>query len=267
MLEVIDKRPSDEPRKTPLLFVHGAWHGAWCWDEHFLDFFAERGYRSVALSLRGHGRSPAPKSMRFCSIADFVDDVASVAKSLPQPPVVIGHSLGGLVVQKFLESHDAPAAVLVASVPPNGITKFLLRCIKRHPWRMTRSLAVTKSLHGIAGTPDMAREIFFSESASEADVARYSAQLCEEYAAKIAIDLLWLNLPRPELVTTPLLVLGAEDDVCFTQTEVHATAAAYHTEAEMYPKMSHDMMLDPGWADVAERIEAWLETQALEPNS
>ncbi|MGA8251524.1 MAG: alpha/beta fold hydrolase, partial [Mycobacterium sp.] len=88
MLEVIDKRPSRESHKASLLFVHGAWHGAWCWDEHFLDFFAEKGYRSLAVSLRGHGRSPAPKPMHFCSIADFVDDVASVANSLPQRPVV-----------------------------------------------------------------------------------------------------------------------------------------------------------------------------------
>jgi pimeloyl-ACP methyl ester carboxylesterase len=49
---------SDRP--TPLLFVHGAWHGAWCWDEYFLDFFAGRGYRALAVSLRGHGNSPTP---------------------------------------------------------------------------------------------------------------------------------------------------------------------------------------------------------------
>jgi pimeloyl-ACP methyl ester carboxylesterase len=261
MLEVIDTMPSGESQKASLLFVHGAWHGAWCWDEHFLDFFAAKGYRSLAISLRGHGKSSAPKPMQFCSIADFIDDVASVADSLPQPPVVIGHSMGGLVVQKYLESHDAPAAVLVASVPPSGITKFLLRRFKRHPWRTVRSLAVTKSLRGVGGTPELARETFFSKSASEADVVRYTGQLCEEYAVKIALDMLWLNLPKPNLVTTTLLVVGAEDDVCFTQAEVRATAAAYHTDAEMYAKMSHDMMLDPGWVNVAERIQAWLETR------
>ena len=60
--------------------------------------------------------------------------------------------------------------------------------------------------------------------------------------------MLWLNLPRPNLVTTPLLILGADDDVCFTQQEVLSTAMAYKTDAEFFPKMSHDMMLDPGWA-------------------
>jgi pimeloyl-ACP methyl ester carboxylesterase len=98
VLEVIDKGSSEDA--PPLLFVHGAWHGAWCWDEHFLDFLADRGFRAVALSLRGHGNSPTDKRLSRCSIADYVHDVVSVAETLPTPPVVIGHSMGGFVAQK-----------------------------------------------------------------------------------------------------------------------------------------------------------------------
>jgi pimeloyl-ACP methyl ester carboxylesterase len=90
---------------VPLLFVHGAWHAAWCWDEHFLDFFADKGYRALAVSLRGHGNSPTLKPLRSCSIADYVHGVASVADSLPTTPVLIGHSMGGFIVQRYLESH------------------------------------------------------------------------------------------------------------------------------------------------------------------
>ncbi len=61
MLDVIEKGPCRESHKTPVLFVHGAWHGAWCWDEHFLDFFAEQGYRSLAVSLRGHDMMLEPE--------------------------------------------------------------------------------------------------------------------------------------------------------------------------------------------------------------
>ncbi|ORW93913.1 alpha/beta hydrolase [Mycobacterium sp. IEC1808] len=261
MLEVIDKGPDGGSGKTPLLFVHGAWHGAWCWDEHFLDFFAAKGYRSVAVSLRGHGKSPAPKRMHFCSMADFVDDVASVADGLPERPVVIGHSMGGFVVQKYLESHDAPAAVLLASVPPSGIARFLLRRFRLHPWLTTRHLAIAKSRGSMGRTPELARESFFSDSTPLADVARYAAELDEEYVGKHVLGMLWLDLPKPSLVNTPMLVLGAEDDILFSTREVRATARAYHTEAEFIPGMAHDMMLEPGWADVAERIHAWLETR------
>jgi pimeloyl-ACP methyl ester carboxylesterase len=70
-------------------------------------------------------------------------------------------------------------------------------------------------------------------------------------------------VPKPDLITAPLLVLGAENDGCFTQREVRATARAYHVEAEIFPKMGHDMMLEPGWEAVAERIHEWLETRDL----
>ena len=95
MLEVIDKGSISDAHPVPLLFVHGAWHAAWCWDEHFLSFFADKGYRAVALNLRGHGNSPSDKPLRACSVADFVEDIASVADGLPTPPVIIGHSMGG----------------------------------------------------------------------------------------------------------------------------------------------------------------------------
>ena len=74
MLEVIDKGPCGELRPAPLLSVQGAWHGAWCWDEHFLEFFADRGYRAVALSLRGHGHSQTNKPLHTCSVADYVSE-------------------------------------------------------------------------------------------------------------------------------------------------------------------------------------------------
>ncbi|HME76259.1 MAG TPA: alpha/beta fold hydrolase [Mycobacterium sp.] len=70
------------------------------------------------MSLRGHGNSPTPRRKHACSVADYVEDVDSVASGLPTRPAVIGHSVGGFVVQKCLETHPASAGVLVASVPP-----------------------------------------------------------------------------------------------------------------------------------------------------
>jgi pimeloyl-ACP methyl ester carboxylesterase len=106
MLEVVDKGSATDSHPVSLLFVHGTWHAAWCWDEHFLDFFADKGYRAVALSLRGHGASSLSKPLKSCSIADYLDDVHAVVGKLGSPPVLIGHSVGGFIVHKYLESHD-----------------------------------------------------------------------------------------------------------------------------------------------------------------
>jgi alpha-beta hydrolase superfamily lysophospholipase len=60
-----------------------------------------------------------------------------------------------------------------------------------------------------------------------------------------------------------MLVLGADEDGMVTHAEVRATARAYRTEAEFFTGMGHNMMLEPGWAGVAERIQAWLQTRDL----
>lgn len=261
MLEVIDKGSCSESHPVPLLFVHGAWHAAWCWNEHFLDFFADRGYRAVALSFRGHGGSPTTKPLRSCSIADYVEDVREIADSLPTRPVLIGHSAGGFVVQKYLESHDAPAAVLVAPTPCRGLSRCVTRFLRQHPWLTTRMIVTGKSLHRFS-TPALVREAFFCAKTPETLVLRYAARLQEE-SARVGYDQMLLSLPRPRRVRTPLLILGAADDACFSPEEIRATARAYGTEAEIFPGMGHDMILEPGWAAVAERIDTWLGTRGL----
>jgi pimeloyl-ACP methyl ester carboxylesterase len=260
MLEVIDKGSVSKRHPAPLLFVHGAWHAAWCWDEHFLNFFADKGYRALAVSLRGHGGSPTAR-LFTCSIPDYVEDVGMVAGSLSTRPVLIGHSMGGVLVQKYLESHAAPAAVLMASMPPQGILGSSLRWLRRHPWHCAK-IAVTGKTLAYVNTPQLARERFFSARMPDSQVVHYATRLQEE-SPRIALDCLLINLPRPKRVTTPLLVLGAQDDGAHTAKEIRATARAYHTDAEFFPDMGHNMMLEPGWAAVAQRIHNWLGAHGL----
>lgn len=261
MLEVIEKGSVSEGHPVPLLFVHGAWHAAWCWDENFLSYFADKGYRAVALSFRGHGESPTDKPLRACSVADYVEDVHSVAQQLPSPPVIIGHSMGGLIVQKYLERYNAPAGVLMTSIPPQGNLGNALRWIRERPSDFVKMTVTGKALPYI-NPPQLARQRFFSTHTPEADVRKYAARLQED-SSRIGIDCLLLRLPRPKRVTAPMLVLGADEDGAHTRKEIIATARAYGTEAEFFPDMGHNMMLEPGWAAVAERIHTWCGTHGL----
>jgi len=261
VLEVIDRGRVSTAHAVPLLFVHGAWHAAWCWETNFLGYFADLGYRAMAVSFRGHGGSPTDKPLRTCSVEDYVEDVRSVADGLPVPPVVIGHSMGGLIVQKYLESRSAPAGVLMTSVPPQGNYRSNLRWLRSHPWHAIKVAVTGKSLPYI-NTPQLAREKFFSAQTPESDVVACAARLQED-SARVSLDCLILNRPRPDRVTTPLLVLGAEQDRVHGRKEVQATARAYGSEAEFFPDMGHNMMLEPGWATVAERIHTWLGSRGL----
>jgi pimeloyl-ACP methyl ester carboxylesterase len=255
MLETIDKGECSPAHPAPLLFVHGAWHGAWCWDEHFLDFFAAKGYRAVAVNLRAHGGRPSAKPLQRLSVDDYLADVIDAAGALPTPPIVIGHSLGGFLVQKYLELHDAPAAVLIASAPPTGTRPFVMRWMRERPGRFLRASLTGNSRH-LLGTAELVREKLFSRHTPEADVVRYTARLQNE--SRRSTQGTMLRLPRPDRVTTPMLVLGAELDTCFLPREVHATARAYRTEATIFDGMGHDVMLEPGWQAVAEHIDRWL---------
>jgi pimeloyl-ACP methyl ester carboxylesterase len=261
MLEIIDTGTTTDSHPVPLLFVHGAWHAAWCWEEHFLDFFAGLGYRAVALSLRGHGASSTQKPLRACTISDFVADVAEVADTLPTPPVIIGHSLGGLIAQKYLESHPAPAGVLLGSVPPSGSLGSAARWLGRHPWHFAMISLTGRSLPYVS-TPALARERFFSPDTPSGLVDEYAGRL-QEASARAGFECLALARARPDRITTPLLVLGAEHDGATSRAEVLATARAYRTAAEFLEGVGHNVMLEPGWAGVARRIDRWLSERSL----
>lgn len=256
-LELISRIPARPLSKTPLLLVHGAWQGAWCWKAHFIDFFAKQGYSVHALSLRGHGESEGQTRLRWSRIADYVDDLDQVVQQLPRPPIVIGHCMGGFVVQKYLERCAAPAAILLASVPPSGALATTLRIARKHPLLAAR-VGLTLRLAPLVGTPALARELLFSPGLAEPLAQRFGERLQDESYLSL-LDMLALDLPRPSLVKTPMLVLGGAKDALFSPREVEATARAYHTEAEIFPNVAHAMMLDPHWQTVAQRMVDWIK--------
>jgi pimeloyl-ACP methyl ester carboxylesterase len=264
-LELMSQYPLTCRHPTPLLFIHGMMHGAWCWDVHFLDYFAEHGFAVHAVNLRGHGHSEGRDRLRWTRIADYVEDVADVVRKLPDPPIVIGHSMGGFVIQKYLEEHPAPGAVLLSSPPPAGLLGTTLRIARRHPLVFAK-VNVTGSLLPVIATPQLAREAFFARDVPDEQLLIYWHQLQDEsYMA--FLDMVALALPNPEKVTTPVLVLGAARDTMLTPTEIAATARAYNTEAQILPDVSHSSMLDPRWQSVAERILVWLKERRSAPGA
>ncbi|HZM36227.1 MAG TPA: alpha/beta fold hydrolase [Burkholderiales bacterium] len=254
-LEVIYRPAARKTSQPPIVLVHGAWHGAWCWEGNFLDYFPENGWDTYALSLRGHGASEGRSRLRWISIAEYVEDLASVVSSLERAPILIGHSMGGFVVQKYLEKHRVAGAVLLASVPPTGTARFNLRLIRRHPlvW-LTANLLMW--LYPVVATPALAGEWFFSPAVPHDIVRRHHAKLQNE-SYRAALDMLVLDLPHPARADTPIAVLGGELDQMFPVPEVEATGKAYAVTAKIFPGAAHNMMSGPDWRTVADWIGRW----------
>jgi pimeloyl-ACP methyl ester carboxylesterase len=259
-LEVI-KIAENVNRPTPILFVHGAWHAAWCW-ENFLPYFAHHGYKVYAVSLRGHGASAGRNRLRWQSAAhDYVADVAQIVQTFIKPPILVGHSMGAYVVQKYLETRTVAAGVLLAPIPISGCFGFGLRFCLRHPWSFLKAHVLLNPWH-MVDTPALMKDALFSPQVSAGEIARHYSRLQPE-SFRMELETLLFNLLRPDKVKTPLLVLAAANDRVFSVAEEQATARAYGLEAEIFPDMAHDMMLEPNWQQVADRILIWLHEQGL----
>lgn len=255
-LEIISKYPLKSSHPTPLLFIHGTLHTAECWDVHFLDYFAQHGFAAHALNLRGHGNSEGREKLRWTRIAHFVEDVENAVRQLPSPPILIGHSMGGFIIQKYLENHDAPAAVLLSSPSPAGLLPTALRTARREPWIFAK-VNLTLSLRPLIANPQLVGEAFFSNDLPEEQLLEYWKQTQDD-SFMAFLDMVALDLPKPKKVKTPLLVLGAARDNMIAPSEIEATARAYSTQAEIIPDVAHNSMLERNWQAVAERILDWL---------
>ena len=260
-IEFVTREPESSAKATPILFVHGMWHGAWCWEEHFLPYFADNGYVAHAVDLRGHGASEGRDRLRWSSIADYVEDVVQVVRQIGGPPIVVGHSMGGMVVQKYLEENAAPAGVLMAPAPPRGVLLTALRVLRRRPLAFAKA-NLTLSMYPIVATEELVREAFFSASIPEERLNGF-AQRLQDDSYRAYWDMVILNLPRTGKITTPLLVLGAADDAMFSRGQIESAARIYGTQAHFFQNTAHDMMLEPGWQAVADRMLKWLNERGL----
>jgi len=253
--EVLARAPKGAAHATPLLFVHGAYTAAWCWEEHFLPFFAEAGYAAYAVSLSGHGASPGRRHLDSFSIADYVGDVAAVVAALPAPPVLIGHSMGGFVVQKYLEDQVAPGAVLMCAVPPQGLLSAAVGMMFSKPGMMKD---LNSLMSGGRASLDTLREALFAQEVSLDDLKRYYKGSQSE-SHRAIWDMSLFGMPRAGRVKrTPLLVQGAEFDHLIPASLVEMTARTYGVEANVFPGMGHGLMLERDWKLPAQQILDWL---------
>ena len=260
-LEIIEARPPRGGTGRPLLFVHGAFTAAWCWSEHFLPYFAKQGFRACAVSLSGHGGSRGRERLDWLSISDYVDDLVQAVSTIGGDPILVGHSMGGFVVQKYLERATAPGIVLMASVPPQGLLSASIALAFSNPGLFADVNSMMH--HGRVSLATLQHALFASPVAADKLQAYYSKMQPESQRAMW--DMSMFNLPQLRRERCPpMLVLGAERDILVPPSQAEQAARYYGTEAEIFPGMGHVMMLESDWQKVADRIIEWIRAGKLD---
>ena len=262
-LEVRSQRPARANGRPPLLFVHGGYCDGWCWEPHFLPWFAAGGYESHALSLRGHGGSGGYETLFVAGLDDFAADVAQVARRLSAEPVLIGHSMGAAVVERLLVSGPVRAAALLAPIPPAGLGPVAHRLAAHQPEYLV-NLHRLDAPHLTGDVLAALRPMYFSDDVDPAVLVESVAHLTvESPRAILDLTMPW-HKERPPTPVRPF-VLGVTGDRIATPSDVKATASFYDTTATIVPGLAHMMMLERGWESVAQPLLAWLEATVRAP--
>ncbi len=235
-----------------LVFVHGAWHGPWCW-ESWSAGAREDGFATAIPTLPGHDR-PGTSGRIWPRMSRYVAHVRELVEAIDGPVVIVGHSMGGYITQRLLEAPPAnvAGAVLVASVPRRGVAGATVRLLRRSPGATLRAL-LTADLLRVVATPERARQAFFTPDTPEAVVTATHERLQNESYLAFVPMLARFSRPTGSL---PMLVVGAEDDGVFSLRSQRRLAAA-HTASLEVVRGGHDVMLDVNSAEALRVVLDW----------
>jgi pimeloyl-ACP methyl ester carboxylesterase len=253
-IETIHTKPSSASKGTVVL-LHGVCFGAWYWETNFQPWFTQKGYDVIAISYRNHGNSEKKGSLRWRSIAEYVEDVHSVISKIEGDLYLIGHSMGGFIVQHYLQQHPSPQikkAVLLCTVPASGIGGATRQVIKAYPFSFLKALC-TFSFIPVFSSKQKAKRLMFAPAVSNKLIDEVVPRMQDE-SFRAYLDMMLLNLPAAKKSSTPLLVIGGEDDYLIRKKSLIKSAQLLHAELVMM-KGGHNINLEEGWEKVAMKIE------------
>ncbi len=241
-----------------ILFIHGLMHAAWCWQKYYMPYFQEAGYNVYAIDLSNHGENSKEKSLKFTSISDYVQDIKEALENIEEECILIGHSMGGMIIQKYLENNTCDKVVLLTPVPPNGIIKTVLKTLVKSPFKFLLA-NLTLSLLPVLGNKKMTKWLFMGET-MEQEVFEESFNKLEDesYFAFLGIIFPFLKKSKEK---TKILIVGAEKDNAIAVSDIKATAEFHDATYHIFNNMAHDMMLEKEWQKPADFILEWLEME------
>lgn len=233
------------PSGPPIVFVHGGGHGSWVW-VNYLSYFASAGRDCFAFSWFNHYRSHELPIDQYVarSMADTVEELEIVVAHVGHAPVLVTHSMGAIVAQKYAEKHPVLAQVHLAPAICAEVgldVEFeidLSRPAERAPFEKAWRLFLD-------GCPEEEARRYNAMFSRESPTALKEAQ-----TASVSVD--------RTRISGPSLMVAAEHDLVVPAEAVRRSAAYFGADYLFVPARSHNLVLEPRWRETAGRIKSWL---------
>jgi len=254
-----------------MVMIHGMWGSGWYW-ENFKSFFESKGYQCVVPTLRYHDMDPngvPDPRLGTTSLLDYAEDLEKLIRELQVRPILMGHSMGGLLAQILGSRGLAKALVLLTPASPRGIIALKPSVIKsfwsglttwgfwRKPFRQTFDEAVYSMLN---------------QMPSESWKSIYDKFVYESGRAAFEIGFWLFDSKRAarvdeSKVTCPVLVIAGEKDRIVPVSVTRKVAEKYRgvSTYKEFSDHAHWVIAEPGWQQIAEYVEAWLHQALSKP--
>ena len=236
-------------RAASVLFVHGGFHGAWCWSP-VMDRLAHNGISSAAIDLRGHGGLPQAPDFPDQGLKAMGEDMIEALNAIGPDVVVVGHSLGALLALQAATRVSLRGLMLLAPALPAGLPS-------------AHALPKFPEGRSVQPPPPARARKWFMSGATGADMDSYLARLCPESARLLNDSFHGEAQIAPASITCPRIILsGARDDSPLHPQGQDQTLAAYlGAELSVVRASGHCMMLDDGRQETTKIIYDWINAR------
>jgi pimeloyl-ACP methyl ester carboxylesterase len=246
--------------RPAIIMVHGAFSGGWAFDV-FRKPFERAGFRVITPDLPGHVEGGGREQVVGLSMAHYAKTVAALVASEPTPPILLGHSMGGLVSQMAAQSSVVHALILLAPSPPWGVVGGSMEeaisaasLYALGPFWMQAidpdyGVASQYTLNGVAKAE---RRALFGRMGSESGRALWET-------LSWWLDPFMTTRVDANRINAPSLVLAGEKDLIHPPATVRETARRLGAPLDVLKGMSHWIVSEPGWETVADHCLEWLD--------
>jgi len=255
--------------KKTLFMIHGMCGGVWCW-ENYITYFEGKGYRCITPTLRYHDVDPkaSPEPLLGTTgLLEYAEDLEREIKTLDDTPIIMGHSMGGLLAQILGSRGLAEALVLLTPASPHGINALKFSVLKSFwgvmtKWGFIPRWGFWRNPHRLSfGKAVYSMMQLLPENEQK---AAYRKFVYESGRAAFQIGF-WLLDPRSASkvdetkVTCPVLVIAGKEDRITPPSVVNKVAKKYRhvSKYREFANHSHWVIGEPGWEEIADYIAEW----------